>query len=178
MLSSFTKVPLILLTFTIVDCMGYFLPDTDYQEKQLLLLSHLLEEAGPTILEKNPEEYSVYDEPVDVLEVKPTDEEIVEALLKQLDNPAQSEALYEELVTSKVRPSPSEESLETSLENIISKRDSESLRHQLDNLSTSRLADPEISFRKTPYSSRRKRSIPPYVSDERGRGYQRQNRRM
>ena len=163
---------MILLTSSLVECLGYILPDTDYQEQQLLLLTQLLEDAaaGHTNIEDILEDYSDYAGPADVLEVKPTDEEIVEALLDQLDNPAQSEALYEELVRSKGRLD--ENNLENSPNNIKSMKDSESLINQLHTLATSRLANPESSFHKTPktLSSRRKRSIPPFVRQGAG-GY-------
>merc|ERR1711892_692038 len=150
------KIALVLFASSLVECFGYILPNNDYDENQLLLLNQLLEGSDQT----NTRRISVdYLDPINVLELEPTDEEIVEALLKQLENPAQSEALYEELIKSKVIPH--EDNAEESVE-----IDSNNLKHQLHTLAE--LAHPDIikhrGIRQLP--SRRKRSIPPYINPE------------
>merc|ERR1711892_394474 len=153
------KIALVLFASSLVECFGYILPNNDYDENQLLLLNQLLEGAEQTNTRRVSEDYLDYSDPINVLELEPTDEEIVEALLKQIENPAQSEALYEELMKSKVGPL--EDSVEESAEN-----DSNNLTHQLHSLAE--LAHPEIikhqGIRQLP--SRRKRSIPPYINPE------------
>jgi hypothetical protein len=153
------NISLVIFISSLVVSMGYILPDTDYQEKQLLQLKQIMEEdhdrnslQEDLNMQDIPKEDAEYSEPYAVFEDKPTDSEIVSALLAQLDNPAQSKALYDQLVRSKV------------------KKDSEHLsRHQPPNLPTYLLA---ISDRKTPSIShqRRKRSsqsIPPYLRQSR-----------
>ena len=158
---SCTKISLILFASSLVECLGYILPDNDYQEKQLLMLNQLLEGADQPNAGPIPD-YLDYSEPIDVLELEPTDEEIVEALLKQLENPAQSEALYEELMRSKVRP---QEDIIEAREN----KDADNLKHQLHDLAE--LAHPDSAHHKSINSlpSRRKRSIPPYIKQDRRR---------
>ena len=113
----------------------------EYEEQQLLLLNQLLE--------GTPYEPEYTDDPIDVVEVQPTDEEVVEALLKQLENPAQSEAIYEELMKSRRQEKIDEASAK--------------IEHQLEEL-----AHPETASRKSLkiLPSRRKRSIPPFVQGE------------
>merc|ERR1711892_297936 len=151
------KIAIVLFASSFAECFGYILPNNDYDENQLLLLNQLLEGAEQTNTRRVSEDYLDYSDPINVLELEPTDEKIVEALLKQLDNPAQSEALYEELMKSKVN----EDSVEESVVN-----DSNNLKNQLHTLAE--LAHPEIikhqGIRQLP--SRRKRSIPPYINPE------------
>ena len=154
------NISLVIFISSLVVSLGYRLTDTDYQEKQLLKLKQILgDDHDRNSLQEDlnmqeiPEEGLENSEPFTVLDDKPSDSEIVEALLAQLDNPGQSEALYDQLVRSKV------------------KKDSEHLsRHQPPNLPTYLLA---ISDRKTPSIShqRRKRSsqttLSPYVRQSR-----------
>merc|ERR1711915_572540 len=120
-------------------CIAYVLP-REYEEQQLRLLNQLLE--------GTPYEPEYTDDPIDVVEVQPTDEEVVEALLKQLENPAQSEAIYEELMKSR-----QQEKIDESAK----------IEHQLEEL-----AHPETASRKSLkiLPLRKKRSIPPFVQEE------------
>merc|ERR1711915_213850 len=110
-------------------CIGYVLP-REYEEHQLQLLNQLLE--------GTPYEPEYTDDPIDV----------VEALLKQFDNPAQSEAIYEELMKSR-----RQEKIDESAK----------IEHQLEEL-----AHPETASRKSLkiLPLRKKRSIPPFVQEE------------
>ena len=120
------NISLVIFISSLVVSLGYRLTDTDYQEKQLLKLKQILgDDHDRNSLQEDlnmqeiPEEGLENSEPFTVLDDKPSDSEIVEALLAQLDNPDQSEALYDQLVRSKV------------------KKDLEHLyRHQPDNLPT------------------------------------------
>merc|ERR1711970_700644 len=147
---SYTKISLLVLVASIADC--YVLPSTDYDQDTLLLLNELLDGTDQVNSHRSSEDYVDYSEPLNTVELVPTDEEIVEALLKQIENPAQSEALYEELMKSQARPS------EHDINN-----DNEDLKHQLHNLAE--VAHPEIR-KHSILKQRRKRSIPPFISQE------------
>merc|ERR1711915_833699 len=101
-------------------CIGYVLP-REYEEQQLQLLNQLLE--------GTPYEPEYTDDPIDVVEVQPTDEEVVEALIKQLENPAQSEAIYEELMKSR-----RQENIDESAKISINWKSSHIQRPQAENL--------------------------------------------
>merc|ERR1712244_191494 len=84
---------------------------------------------------------------------QPTNEQVLEALLSQLDNPEDSEQIYNSLVSHS-----------------LEKKDSETLQHQLNVLkSESSFNHPDIDYRKHQDQDyginlkRRKRSTPPYV---------------
>merc|ERR1712179_360047 len=102
-MSSCAKISLLILVAGMAEC--YVLPGTDYDQDQLLLLNELLDGTDQVNSPPLSEDYGDYSEPLNTVELVPTDEEIVEALLKQIENPAQSEALYEELMKSQGRPS-------------------------------------------------------------------------
>merc|ERR1712121_239288 len=144
------KIPLLILVASMAEC--YALPAPDYYQDQLLLLNELLDGTDQVNTHRVSEDYVQYSEPVNSVELEPTDEEIVEALLKQLENPAQSEALYEELMKSQERP--------TEYNNV---KDNEDLKHQLHHLAE--IAHPEIR-KHSILKQRRKRSIPPFISQE------------
>merc|ERR1711970_132363 len=144
---SYTKISLLVLVASIADC--YVLPSTDYDQDTLLLLNELLDGTDQVNSHRSSEDYVDYSEPLNTVELVPTDEEIVEALLKQIGNPAQSEALYEELMKSQARPS----------EHDINNDDNEDLKHQLHNLAE--VVHPEIR-KHSILKQRRKRSIPPF----------------
>ena len=141
------KIPLLILVASMAEC--YVLPTPDYDEDQLLLLNELLDGTDQVNTHRMSEDYAQYSEPLNSVDLEPTDEEIVEALLKQLENPAQSEALYEELMKSQARPA--------------EYNNDEDLKHQLHHLAE--IAHPEIR-KHSSLKQRRKRSIPPFISQE------------
>merc|ERR1719184_64982 len=147
---SCAKISLLILVAGMAEC--YVLPGTDYDQDQLLLLNELLDGTDQVNAPRLSEDYADYSEPLNTVELVPTDEEIVEALLKQIENPAQSEALYEELMKSQGRPTEHNNN-----------NDNEDLKHQLHNLAE--VAHPEIR-KHSILKQRRKRSIPPFISQE------------
>merc|ERR1712212_1336908 len=153
MISS-TKISLLILVASMAEC--YVVSSTDYDQDTLLLLNELLDGTDQVNSHRLSEDYGEYSEPLNTVELVPTDEEIVEALLKQLENPAQSEALYEELMKSQSRDP------EANVEDLVVK-DSDDLKNQLHNLAE--IAHPEISKHES-MRLRKKRSIPPFISQD------------
>ena len=135
---------------------GYVIPPPVLEDAQedanyfLVPITMLGEgDEGITDLKEDPNVEDIY---------QPSNEEVLEALLSQLDNPEQSEEIYNNLVNHS-----------------LEKKDAETLQHQLDVLkSGSFKSQPDIDYRKHSsqdegrYLVRKKRSLPPYVEPSSG----------
>ena len=104
-----------------------------------------------TMLDERGEDYEDMKQGEDLYQ--PTNEQVLEALLSQLDNPEESEQIYNSLISHS-----------------LEKKDSETLQHQLNVLkSESEFNHPDIDYRKHQDQDdginlkRRKRSTPPFV---------------
>ena len=133
-----------LLALLVASTTGYVLPPEQSLEDPNYLLLPL------TMLEESGEDYEDVKQGEDPY--KPTNVEVLEALLSQLDNPEESEQIYNSLVRHS-----------------LEKKDSETLQHQLNVLKSESFNHPEIDYRKYQDKDddinlkRRKRSTPPFV---------------
>ena len=122
---------------------GYVLPPQESPEDPNYFLVPL------TMLDERGEDYE--DMKQEEGPYQPTNEQVLEALLSQLDNPEDSEQIYNSLVSHS-----------------LEKKDSETLQHQL-NVLKSEFNHPDIDYRKHQDQEdginlkRRKRSTPPFV---------------
>ena len=136
-----------LLAFLVVSTTGYVLPPQESEGDPNYFLVPL------TMLDESSEDYEDVKLAEDLYRHQPTNEQVLEALLSQLDNPEESEQIYNSLVSHS-----------------LEKKDSETLQHQLNVLkSESSFNHPDIDYRKHQDQDyginlkRRKRSTPPYV---------------
>ena len=133
-----------LLALLVASTTGYVLPPEQSLEDPNYLLLPL------TMLEESAEDYEDVKKGEDPY--KPTNVEVLEALLSQLDNPEESEQIYNSLVRHS-----------------LEKKDSETLQHQLNVLKSESFNHPDIDYRKYQDKDddinlkRRKRSTPPFV---------------
>merc|ERR1712110_1032208 len=126
----------------VVSTTGHVLPPQQDPEDPNYFLVPL------TMLEERGEDYEDIKQGEDPYQ--PTNEQVLEALLSQLDNPQESEHIYNSLVSHS-----------------LEKKDSETLQHQLNILKSE--SHPDIDYRKHQDQEdginlkRRKRSTPPFV---------------
>merc|ERR1712110_435665 len=130
----------------VVSTTGHVLPPQQDPEDPNYFLLPL------TMLEERGEDYEDVKQGEDPYQ--PTNEEVLEALLSQLDNPDESEQIYNSLIRHS-----------------LEKKDSETLQHQLNVLKSESFNHPDIDYRKHQDQDqdaeinlkRRKRSTPPFV---------------
>ena len=131
-----------LLALLVVSTTGYVLPPQESPEDPNYFFVPL------TMLDERGQLYEDVKQGEDLYQ--PTNEEVLEALLNQVDNPEESEEIYNSLVRHS-----------------LEKKDSETLQHQLNVLKLE--PHPDIDYRKHQDQDdginlkRRKRSTPPFV---------------
>ena len=135
-----------LLAFLVVSTTGYVLPPQESEGDPNYFLVPL------TMLDESSEDYEDVKLAEDLYRHQPTNEQVLEALLSQLDNPEESEQIYNSLVSHS-----------------LEKKDSETLQHQLNVLKSESFNHPDIDYRKHQDQDnginlkRRKRSTPQFV---------------
>ena len=133
-----------LLALLVVSTTGYVLPPRESPEDPNYFFVPL------TMLDERGQLYEDVKQGEDLYQ--PTNEEVLEALLSQLDNPDESEQIYNSLIRHS-----------------LEKKDSETLQHQLNVLKSESFNHPDIDYRKHQDQDaeinlkRRKRSTPPFV---------------
>ena len=134
-----------LLALLVVSTTGYVLPPQESPEDPNYFFVPL------TMLDERGQLYEDEKQGEDLYQ--PTNEEVLEALLSQVDNPEESEEIYNSLVRHS-----------------LEKKDSETLQHQLNVLKSESFNHPDIDYRKHQDQDgeinlkRRKRSTPPFVN--------------